>query len=144
MVETNLILFPMIAMVFLTIFVAVRMYSHRVGFMKKNKIHPQKVQSRAQALEQLTDTRASDNFLNLFEMPVLFYVACITIYVTNTTSLLLVALAWAYVAFRTTHSIIHCSYNTVMHRFAAFILSAIVLLFIWIIIANQLIFGINF
>ncbi len=133
----------MLALVALTIIVAIRMYSHRVDFMKKNRIHPQKVQTRAQALEQLTDTRASDNFMNLFEMPVLFYVACLTIYVTNSASPLLVALAWAYVAFRVVHSFIHCSYNKVMHRFAVFILSAIVLLFIWLILASQLIFGIS-
>ncbi|NVJ64949.1 MAG: MAPEG family protein [Gammaproteobacteria bacterium] len=135
------ILFPMLAMVGLTVAVALRMYLHRVAFMKANRIHPQKVDSRTKSAEHLTDTRASDNFMNLFEMPVLFYLACITIYVTNSSSLLLVALAWAYVIFRIAHSLIHCSYNKVMHRFTAFILSAIVLLFIWLIVAAQLIFG---
>ncbi len=137
------ILYPVIGMVFLTMLVATRMYTHRVSFMKKNRIHPQKVQTRAQALDQLTDTRASDNFLNLFEMPVLFYLACITLYVTNSVSFLLVVLAWVYVALRIVHSIIHCSYNTVMHRFMAFMSSTIVLFAIWILIALQLVFGIH-
>ncbi len=137
------ILYPMFGMVLLTILVAIRMYLHRIGFMKTHRIHPQKVQTRTQSLEQLTDTRASDNYLNLFEMPVLFYLACITIYITNCNSRLLVALAWAYVIFRATHSIIHCSYNKVMHRFVAFVLSAIVLLFIWLILVNQILFGIQ-
>lgn len=141
MIQNGLILYPILAMVFLTIFVALRLLSSRVGAMKKHRIHPQKVQNRAQATELLSDTRAADNFLNLFEMPVLFYVACITIYITNTTSLLLVALAWAYVLFRVVHSIIQCSYNTVMHRFAAFILSTIVLFSMWLVVAYQLIFG---
>lgn len=133
----------MLAMVALTCIVAMRMYFHRVAFMKRHRIHPEKVASRADSAEHLTDTRASDNFMNLFEMPVLFYVACITIYVTETTMSLLVILAWVYVALRCAHSLIHCSYNRVMHRFGVFITSAIVLLLLWIIIASQLILGIS-
>lgn len=137
------ILHPLLAMVALTIIVALRMYFHRIAFMKSHRIHPQKVHSRTKGAEHLTDTRASDNFMNLFEMPVLFYVACITIYITQTQTLLLLVLAWTYVVLRCIHSIIHCSYNKVMHRFSAFILSALVLLVIWLIIASQLVFGIN-
>lgn len=133
----------MLAMVALTIIVAIRMYTHRVAFMKANRIHPQKVDSRSKSAEHLTDTRASDNFMNLFEMPVLFYLACITIYVTQSSTSLLLILAWIYVALRCVHSIIHCSYNTVMHRFGAFISSALVLLLIWLLIAGELIFGIQ-
>ena len=37
------------------------------------------------------------------------------------------ALAWLYVALRYAHSAIHCTYNRVMHRFAVFIASMLVL-----------------
>ncbi len=137
------IFYPLLVMVALTTIVAIRMYFHRIAFMKTHRIHPQKVHSRTKGAEYLTDTRASDNFMNLFEMPVLFYVACITIYVTQTQTLLLLVLTWAYVVFRCIHSGIHCSYNKVMHRFSVFVLSALVLLVIWLVIACQLIFGIK-
>ena len=53
------------------------------------------------------------NYMNLLEVPVLFYVACLLLYVTDGTSTALVALAWAYVALRVLHSLIHLSYNHV-------------------------------
>jgi len=42
------------------------------------------------------------------------------------------ALAWAYVACRALHSLIHLTYNNVLHRLAAFAASNVVLLVIWI------------
>jgi len=43
-----------------------------------------------------------------------------------------VILAWTYVASRYLHSIIHVTYNQVMHRFAVFIFSSFVLLAFWV------------
>jgi hypothetical protein len=42
------------------------------------------------------------------------------------------ALAWAYVACRALHSLIHLTYNNVFHRLAAFAAGYVVLLAIWI------------
>ena len=137
------IIYPLLAMVALTFIVATVMYLRRVSYMKANRIHPQKVDTRAAAIEKLPDTRASDNYLNLFESPVLFYVAVFTMISTDIQSHLLIALAWAYVAFRVAHSFIHCTYNKVMHRFASFILSVITLLAMWLVIALTLLFQIN-
>src|SRR5215470_20460441 len=40
------------------------------------------------------------NFMNLLEMPVLFYVACLTLYVTKRADAPIVVLAWVYVGLR--------------------------------------------
>ena len=138
---TQPIILPLVAMVFLTLIVAIVMYRRRVGYMKAKRIHPQKVHSRQGGVEHIADTRASDNYMNLFELPVLFYVAIFTIMLTNNSSHLMVALAWAFVAFRVAHSFIHCTYNKVMHRFATFILSFITLSAMWLVLAANLIFG---
>ncbi|WP_251358577.1 MAPEG family protein [Kangiella sp. TOML190] len=137
------VLYPLLAMVALTIVVACLMYFRRINYMKSHRIHPQKVANREQAKELLKDNRASDNYLNLFEMPVLFYVAGFVILFANQGTKLLIALLWAYVAFRVAHSLIHCTYNIVMHRFGAFMLSAITLLAIWLILIVQILFGIS-
>jgi hypothetical protein len=47
----------------------------------------------------------------------------------------LVQLAWGFVVLRIVHSLIHCSYNNVNHRFAAYALSCLFLLFMWIRLA---------
>ncbi|MES2296766.1 MAG: MAPEG family protein [Pseudomonadota bacterium] len=71
------------------------------------------------------------NYMNLLELPLLFYVACLLLFVTGGATPLAVALAWAYVALRIAHSLIHLSYNHVMHRFTAFALSNFVLIILW-------------
>jgi hypothetical protein len=35
--------------------------------------------------------------------------------------------AWWFLAFRVLHSVIHCTYNKVLHRFAAYFVSALAL-----------------
>lgn len=75
------------------------------------------------------------NYMNLLELPVLFYVACLLVYVTDGASIALVALAWAYVALRVLHSLIHLSYNHVYHRRMAFAASNLVLITLWLLAA---------
>lgn len=72
------------------------------------------------------------NLMNLLEMPVLFYVACLALYVTRNVQPWLISLAWIYVALRVVHSIIHLTYNSVLHRLIPFALSNTVLLAIWL------------
>lgn len=121
------ILYPMLALVALTAIVAVAMYRRRVVEMRLRRVHPQKIATSAQMASALEDTRAADNFRNLFEAPVLFYAAVLTIYATQLTGPLYIGLAWVYVATRIAHSAIQCTYNRVMHRFAAFASGLLVL-----------------
>jgi hypothetical protein len=86
----------------------------------------------------MPDSRAPDNFRNLFELPVLFYVALLTIYIIGATNTAFVLLAWGYVAARVAHSYIHCTSNIVMHRFYAFVTSCTLLSCIWLLLAYQL------
>ena len=132
------ILYPMLAMVALTAIVAVTMYRRRIAEMRTRRVHPQKLALSAQTASALEDTRAADNFRNLFEAPVLFYVAMLTVYVTQITSPLYVGLAWIYVATRIAHSTIQCTYNRVMHRFLAFASGLLVLFAIFGLIAVDL------
>ena len=74
----------------------------------------------------------SRNLVNLLEMPVLFYVACVILYAIGAVDGAALALAWAYVASRGVHSLIHLTYNNVFHRLAAFAAGYGVLLVIWI------------
>jgi len=70
--------------------------------------------------------------MNLFEMPVLFYVASVILFVTNAVDGLALVLAWLYVASRIAHSLIHLTCNNVIHRLAAFAASNVVLLVLWV------------
>ena len=127
------ILMPMLSMVLLTFLVWLFMYITRLSEMNSRKIHPQRLATRAEAASVLTRSAApADNFKNLFEMPVLFYVIILLSLVLLIQDDTLVRLAWAFVALRLLHSLIHCTYNRTMHRFAAYLASSLVLIAMWI------------
>jgi len=71
------------------------------------------------------------NLMNLLEMPVLFYVACITLYVTQNVDGIALFLAWLYFGLRLCHSVVHITYNKIFHRFLVFAASNVVLAVIW-------------
>ncbi len=72
------------------------------------------------------------NMMNLLEIPVLFYVLCVILFITGNVTPFFVNLAWLYFALRLAHSVVHLSYNNVLHRLACFGSSNIVLLVMWI------------
>lgn len=137
-VDSEAILWPMLAVVALTFAVAVRMYARRIAEMRARRISPQSVASRRAAAERLEDTAAADNFANLFELPVLFHVLCLALYVTGNVTVPQLVLAWSFAGLRVAHSAIHCTYNRVMHRFRVFVLGMLCLLAMWLLFAMQL------
>ena len=132
---------PALAMVALTIAVWLRMYATRIGEMKRERIHPQAVATSAQMAARLSDTRAADNFRNLFELPVLFYLALVVAALTARSGVVVLALAWIFVALRVLHSVIHCTYNKVMHRFKAYLAGGVALWALWAVLAVGLLRG---
>lgn len=72
------------------------------------------------------------NYMNLLELPMLFYIVCIVLYVSAGASTTAIALAWAFVALRVVHSAIHLTYNRVVHRLAAFTVANVVLVLLWV------------
>ena len=117
---------PLLAMVALTLLVWLRLYMVRLPEMRRSKIDPQRLAGSADK-HLLKDTRASDNFINLFEVPVLFYVLVLATMQAGVHDAALFGLAWAFVGFRALHSLIQCSYNRVVHRFIAYALATLVL-----------------
>jgi hypothetical protein len=134
-----MIFYPALAMVALTFAVLAVMFRRRVAQMTRDRIHPQKVATSQQTSVLFTDVAPADNFRNLFEMPVLFYLALVVAALTGQVTILVLALAWTYVAARALHSAIHCTYNKVMHRFRAYALSVFVLLALWCVLGYGLI-----
>jgi hypothetical protein len=80
-------------------------------------------------------TLPNRNYMNLLELPVLFYACCVTALASGMVDQVLLWLAWLFVAFRIVHSIVHLSYNNVIHRLAAFGGGMIVLVAMWLRVA---------
>ena len=73
------------------------------------------------------------NMMNLLELPILFYVAGLMYFVAGRVDETVLGVAWAYVALRAVHSLIHMTYNDVMHRLTAYAASNGVLAVFWIL-----------
>lgn len=129
------IFLPAFAMAALTCTVWLRMFFTRVAEMKRERIHPQSVALSGQAASQFTDTRAADNFRNLFELPVLFYLALVIAPLTSQVTVLTLSLGWLFVALRVLHSGIQCGHNKVTHRFKAYVAGGAALWTLWIVLA---------
>lgn len=129
-------LLPLLAQVLLTFTVWFWLYVTRVREMKSKGIHPQAVKTRSQLQSLLTDSAApANNFINLLEMPVLFYLAIVLSLLLMVQDPVLILLAWTYVILRTVHSLIHITYNRVMHRFLVYFSSSLILLLMWLRLA---------
>ncbi|MGE0582527.1 MAG: MAPEG family protein [Steroidobacteraceae bacterium] len=124
-------LLPMAGLVALTAIVWVRLYFERIGEMRERRIRPQAVATSREMAATLTRTQSADNLRNLFEIPVLFYALCLAVTSVGLATPLLVDGAWAYVVLRAVHSLIHCTYNRVMHRFATYVASTALLFVLW-------------
>ncbi|CAN7142735.1 MAPEG family protein [Pseudoxanthomonas sp. LjRoot168] len=132
------ILWPAVAMAGLTFLVWVRLYQLRLGEMARKRIHAQALANAADSVRLLSDTRASDNFRNLFELPVLFYAGVMLAAQLGVSDAVSLGLAWAFVALRTAHSLVHCTWNHVMTRFVAYALATLVLIAFWVRLALAL------
>ncbi|HEY6876818.1 MAG TPA: MAPEG family protein [Polyangiales bacterium] len=78
------------------------------------------------------------NLMNLLELPILFYVLALALYVTQRVDGAALAMAWAYVALRAMHSLVHLTINVVPLRLVLFALSNGVLLAMWLRFALQI------
>ena len=123
------ILAPFLAMMLLTMVVWIVMYVRRIGYLKANRVHPQKLTTPENVAGIIPEEvqLPAYNLRNLLELPILFYALCLYLFLTGSVDAIYVGGAWAFVAIRTVHSIIHCSSNVVMQRFAAYMASSVVL-----------------
>lgn len=132
---SHTIFWPALAMVALTAVVMFRMFFERVRQVKAERIPFRDIPSGSQMASRFSDTRAADNYRNLFEAPVLFYLALAFAYANGTASALFIGLAWVYVSLRVAHTFIHCGYNRVRDRLYVFLASNLVLWALWLVLA---------
>lgn len=71
------------------------------------------------------------NYMNLLELPTLFYAICLMFALSGAAPDAALRLAWGYVALRALHSAIHLTVNHVPLRLAAFALGNAVLAALW-------------
>ena len=133
------ILFPIFALVALTFFVALWMARLRFKAVAQGELDRRYYELNRGWEPPEYLAKVSRNFQNLLEIPSLFYVVALMIYVTQHVDLANLVMAWMYVGTRFIHTYIHTTYNNVMHRMLPFLLGSILLIIIWVRLFVQLI-----
>lgn len=129
----NLIILPVAAQVLLTLVIMGLMAGRRRAAIVSGKTRMKDIALGQDAWPE-DATKAARSFANQFEMPVLFYVAATLALVTRQVDWLMLALAWAYVASRAAHAVVHVGPNLVIRRFQIYLASNLILLAIWVLL----------
>ncbi|MES1190761.1 MAG: MAPEG family protein [Steroidobacter sp.] len=127
----TLILYPLFAMMLLVSIVVTLLWSLRNHAIRSRKVSIKYYRDYSGDGEPEYNRVVSRHYSNLFEMPVLFYVAVMIAYVTQHVTAWMVGYAWAYVLSRYMHSYVHLTSNNVVLRFLVFLFSALILLAMW-------------
>ena len=128
---------PVVALVALTAIVALLMGAYRNvavirGAASVRYFRTYTADSPAEWVE-----RPARAYMNLLELPVLFYVVCLLMLTTGRFDSIQVSLAWVFVAARCAHAFIHVAFNYVPLRFAAFVAGVATLAVMWTRFAAQ-------
>jgi hypothetical protein len=126
---------PIASMMLLTLVVWIVMFAKRVGYIQAHNVDVEQMKTPAdtQALVPGDASAPANNLRNMTELPVVFYVVALYLTVFGQVDSLHVTCAWVFVGFRVLHSLIHCSYNRVMHRFLAYLVSSLAL---WVMVVR--------
>jgi hypothetical protein len=133
------ILFPVFAMVLIAFVVGPLILTTRLSSVKNGVVTMEYYEIFRGGEPPANVVQTTRHWSNLFEAPTLFYIACLMAFSLQLESTLLLGIAWAYVAVRLVHSVIHLTYNSVYHRLAAFLASQVILVVMWILIFIEVI-----
>ena len=127
------LIYPMAAMVLLTVVVLIRMVRGRVAAVRSGDVDARYYKTyQGENTEPRRAAQNARHFTNLFENPTLFYVACVVAMVSGLGGTAMLVLAWLFVATRATHAVVHLTSNRIPHRMAAYGLSWTVLAAMWV------------
>lgn len=129
--DGKLIFTPFVGMMLLTLVVWVVMFKRRIAAIRTLGLNPQ---TRADLeLFPAPAVSASNNFQNLFELPVVFYAVVLALVQTGQVDSIHVMCAFGFFALRVVHSTIHCTYNHVVQRFSVYAVASV---FLWIMVVR--------
>lgn len=118
--QTTAIFLPALLLMFWTLTVLLVVPVRRVKAVMDKRLTPRDF-SHGESARVPPDVALPNRiFMNLVEVPVLFYAMVFMAYLTGLVNDVTVGLAWAYVALRFVHSGIYFTYNHVGHRALVF------------------------
>lgn len=134
----HLLIYPMFAMVLLTFLTILRLVRARMKAVADGETKASYYKTHQGGEESEAAQKLARHFTNLFETPVLFYVACLAALATKLTGTVFLVLAWLFVLVRCAHAWIHTGANRMQPRMLAYLVGWIVLLAMWGVLVFRL------
>ena len=136
--QSTAIFWPVIAQVALTLAAYMVMSVRRIAAVKAGEARARDFRIPADPERSATAAR---NVANQFELPVLFYVACLAFHQVGAVDMAALALAWLFVAARVVHAWVHLTTNIVLLRRRLFIAGFVVVAAMWAWFAIRIAMG---
>ena len=137
-IDPHLILWPMAALALLTFAVLSIMPIVRVVAVRSGKARVGDFRLGESDTVPDSVRIINRNYMNLLELPVLFYAAALIAFADHRVTAVTLCLAWLFVALRLAHSAVHLTVNIVLLRMSLFGASVVALLFLWAAIFWQI------
>ncbi|MEN5081833.1 MAPEG family protein [Bosea sp. TWI1241] len=125
------LIYPALAQIFWSFVVLTIMFLRRKDAFVNREVRYKDVAVSTEAYP-VAARQAAANFTNQFETPVLFFVLVLIATHVGATGYVMTALAWAYVASRVVHTLIHIGPNRLPYRGSAFGIGVLCLLLMWL------------
>ena len=135
--NNNLIFFPVIVQIFLTLFLYILLTIRKIRALKSGSVD----ESRRGLFDDAwpIDVIAVNNCIrNQLEVPVLFYVLCMVLFMLNAVSVLSLSIAWLFVLSRFVHAYIHTGSNYVPVRRRVFMFSTVLILIMSVLVFSEI------
>jgi hypothetical protein len=126
-IPNTYIFLPLLLQVLLTVAVYLALSVAKSRAVEQGLVDPQRRALHEDAWPESVQ-KINNNIRNQFEVPVLFYVLVITLYLLDAAGVLAQALAWLFVGSRMLHAYIHTGENYVPARRAVFMFGCVVVL----------------
>ncbi|OLP54579.1 hypothetical protein BJF92_04060 [Rhizobium rhizosphaerae] len=136
MAASHAIFWPLVAQIFLVFLVYALMNRRRLAAVRageasvKDFVVPN--------VEPAASATVARNLINQFELPVLFYVVVLSLYVTGGAGTLAVLIAWGFVISRYAHAYVHVTANRVLLRRKLFLAGVAMCMLLWLVLVVHL------
>jgi hypothetical protein len=139
----NLIFYPVLVMVLLTLLIYVRLIKVKIRELRAGRVNLERRALHEDAWPESV-LQINNNIRNQFELPVLFYIVCGVLWALEAVGILALVAAWLFVLSRVAHAWVHLTSNYVPNRRRLFtvgwwILVFMVLLALWRLIGRAII-----
>ena len=119
---------------------------YRMAYLRTRAVRTGEVKMRDIALREpkwpARNRQVQNAYLNQLELPILFYALTILSIVLRHADLLIVLLAWVFVALRCLQAFVHVTDNDVRRRGPLFLAGALALAVMWAVFALRILLGI--